>query len=301
MKEIGRYRDLFINREDAYATQGRGGSYICRKKEVTDKVLVDHLGGRITCGWYCLNKDNQIKWACVDADSQDGQKLLQGVSQRLKGLAIPSYIEESREGRGHLWMFLEPLAAKPVRKVLRRVVEEGMEVFPKQNRISRKGYGSLVRGPLGIHLRTGRRYGFLDPETLERVGRNLAEQFEYLEKVVKVDTATIAAALAEVLEGQPDRGLKTKEWERPKVDVVSVASLFTELKDRGHYYTGLCPLHPESHHSFAVYPNPGDVGRWVCFHEYKVGDAVGLYVEVKGISYKEALKELRKMGLVEER
>ena len=301
MKEIERYRDLFINREDAYATQGTDGSFICRKEEVTDQVLVDHLRGRITCGWYCLNKENQIKWACVDADSEDGQELLQRVSKRLQGLEIPSYIEESREGRGHLWIFLEPISAKHVRKVLKRVVEEGMEVFPKQNRISRKGYGSLVRGPLGIHLRTGKRYGFLDPETLERVGSNLAEQFDYLEKVVKVDGVTIAAALAEVLESQPDRGLKTKERERPKVDVVSVASLFTELKDRGHYYTGLCPLHPESHHSFAVYPNPGDVGRWVCFHEYKVGDAVGLYAEVKGISYKDALRELRKMRLVKER
>jgi hypothetical protein len=47
VKEIARYRDLFINRENAYA-----------------KVLVDHLKGRTTCGWYCLNKDNQIKWAC---------------------------------------------------------------------------------------------------------------------------------------------------------------------------------------------------------------------------------------------
>jgi hypothetical protein len=207
VKEIEQYRDLFINREDAYATQRTDGSYICRKKEVTDRVLVDHLGGRITCGWYCLSKDNQIKWACVDADSEDGQKFLQRVSQRLKGLEIPSYIEESREGRGHLWIFLEPLAAKHVRKVLRRVVEEGMEVFPKQNRISPKGYGSLVRGPLGIHLRTGKRYGFLDPETLERVGKNLSEQFDYLEQVVKVDGVTIAAALAEVLESQPERKL----------------------------------------------------------------------------------------------
>jgi hypothetical protein len=165
VKEIEQYRDLFINREDAYATQRMDGSYICRKEEVSDQVLVDHLKGRITCGWYCLNTANQIKWACVDADSEDGQKLLQRMSQRPKGLEIPSYIEESREGRGHLWIFLEPLAAKPVRKVLKRVVEEGMEVFPKQNRISRKGYGSLVRGPLGIHLRTGRRYGFLETLT----------------------------------------------------------------------------------------------------------------------------------------
>ena len=122
MKEIERYRDLFINREDAYATQRMDGSYICRKEEVTDKVLVDHLGGRITCGWYCLNQANEIKWACVDADSEDGQRFLQRVTKRLKGLEIPSYIEESREGRGHLWIFLEPPAARPVRKVPRRVV-----------------------------------------------------------------------------------------------------------------------------------------------------------------------------------
>jgi hypothetical protein len=93
VKEIEQYRDLFINREDAYATQGRGGSYICRKEEVTDKVLVDHLKGRITCGWYCLNTANQIKWACVDADSEDGQKLLQRMSQRLQGLPVKEEIQ----------------------------------------------------------------------------------------------------------------------------------------------------------------------------------------------------------------
>ena len=82
MKEMERYRDLFINREDAYATQRRDGCYICRKEEVTDKVLVDHLKGRIVCGWYCLDKGEQIKWACMDADSEDGPKLLQGVSKR---------------------------------------------------------------------------------------------------------------------------------------------------------------------------------------------------------------------------
>jgi len=52
VKEIERYRDLFINREDAYAAQRTDGSYICRKEGVTDKVLVDDLKGRMTCGWY---------------------------------------------------------------------------------------------------------------------------------------------------------------------------------------------------------------------------------------------------------
>jgi hypothetical protein len=39
VKEIERYRDLFINREDAYATQRTDGSFICRKEGVTDQVL----------------------------------------------------------------------------------------------------------------------------------------------------------------------------------------------------------------------------------------------------------------------
>ena len=56
----------------------------------------------------------------------------------MKGVEVPSYIEASREGRGHLWIFLDPIAARPVRKVLKRVAEEGMEVFPKRNRISPK-------------------------------------------------------------------------------------------------------------------------------------------------------------------
>ena len=73
MKEIERYIDLFINREDAYATQRRDGSYISVERKRSPKVLADHLKGRITCGWYCLNKANRIKWACVDADSEDGR------------------------------------------------------------------------------------------------------------------------------------------------------------------------------------------------------------------------------------
>jgi len=297
MRGLELYRALFVNREDAYAVQRVDGGYLCRKREVAESVLTAHLGGGITCGWYCLNRANEIKWACVDADSEDGQRLLQQVSGKLREFGMPSYMEASREGRGHLWVFLEPIAARPVREMLKRMVEEGMEVFPKQNRISSRGYGCLVRGPLGVHRRTGKRYGFLDPETLDRVGRNLADQLDYLKGASRVEERTIAEALAELPASEPERS--EARAERLEVDLVAVAGLFTELSDRGHYYTGLCPLHPESHHSFAVYPNPGGVGRWMCFHAYRGGDAVSLYAEVKGISYQDALGELGKMGMIE--
>ena len=286
-----RYKELFVNRDDAYALQTPDGRYRLQKKEVTDDVVEDHLLGKITCGWYCINQEGKIKWACLDADTVDGIRNLQGVNKRLSALHIPSYIEESRDGRGHLWIFTEPIRPRPVRWLLRAVVQVEVEIFPKQDRISVRGYGSLVRGPLGVHRRTEKRYGFLDPETLDKVGSNLGEQLEYLETVQIASGITIAEALVQVLD-------KPREEHHDPIpcldiDVVTIAEQFTSLKSKGHYYVGLCPLHPEEHHSFAVYPNPNGKGRWFCFHEYRGGDAISLYAEMKGLSYAQAARELR--------
>ena len=76
--------------------------------------------------------------------------------------------------------------------------------------------------------------------------------------------------------------------------MVEMASRFTDLENRGSYYLGLCPLHPETHHSFAVYPNPGGIGRWVCFHDNESGDAISLYARMKQIGYRQACEELGK-------
>ena len=286
-----RYKELFVNRDDAYALQTPDGRYRLERKEVTDNVVEDHLLGKITCGLYCIDQEGQIKWACLDADTVDGIQNLQGVNRRLSALHIPSYVEESRNGRGHLWIFTEPMAPRPVRTLLRAVVEVEVEIFPKQDRISVRGYGSLVRGPLGVHRRTGKRYGFLDPETLDKVGSNLGEQLEYLETVQIASGITIAEALVQVLD-------KPREEHHDPIphldiDVVTIAEQFTSLKSKGHYYVGLCPLHPEEHHSFAVYPNPNGKGRWFCFHEYRGGDAISLYAEMKGLSYAQAARALR--------
>ena len=98
----------------------------------------------------------------------------------------------------------------------------------------------------------------------------MADQLAYLTTVqVNLGTA-IAEALAEVVAA---RNPKSRPVARRDLDVVEMASRFTELEDRGSYYLGLCPLHAEEHHSFAVYPNPGGVGQWYCFHEGRGGDA----------------------------
>ena len=284
-----KYEQLFINRRDAYQQQMPDGSYRCRRRPVDEKLVENHLRGRVTCGWYAINQLGRTKWACLDADREDGVATLQRAHRQLTRIGLSSYVEESRNGRGHLWVFSPPIEPKPLRTILSRLASEGVEVFPKQDRIGRRNLGSAVRGPLGVHLRSGKRYGFLEPDTLDRVGSTMAEQLSYLD-TVQVNTGTaIAEALAEMVACRKPEPPPTAQG---AFDVVEMARRFTELEDRGTYYTGLCPLHPEEHHSFAVYPNPGGIGRWVCFHDGVSGDAISLYAKVKGIEYRDAVDEL---------
>src|SRR5262245_16203778 len=71
---------------------------------------------------------------------------------------------------GHLWILFEPITARVGRQLILGALPElqGVEVFPKQDYLEPKTpVGSLVRGPLGIHRLTGKRYPFVDPESLK--------------------------------------------------------------------------------------------------------------------------------------
>ena len=59
---------LFFHRKDAFATQQKSGAYYITKRRITLKDIQTHLNGNITLGAYCLEKDNTVKWACVDID-----------------------------------------------------------------------------------------------------------------------------------------------------------------------------------------------------------------------------------------
>lgn len=283
---LERYAQLFVSRQDAYARQLRDGRYYAVREPVTDTVLKSHLRGTFTAGWYAISGQETVRWGCVDVDGQKADLL--SYSYRFAELDLRVYIEDSRRG-GHLWLFCEPMQARPIRKLLLEVTGGQVEVFPKQNQTS--GLGSLVRGPLGVHQKTGERYGWLDPLTLNPIGETLREELAYLDDITVNSGVRIAEALAAALEW---RG-SGQRADLAKPDVVTVAALFTELKPRGKYFVGCCPFHPEEHPSFAVYPNDGNGnGRWYCFHEGQGGDSVSLYARVKGMTYQEALRELQK-------
>jgi hypothetical protein len=317
-QHLNTYRDLFVHRQDLFAQQTPKGAYFLKRSPITDDVIRSHLQGAITAGLYALAPDNTTRWVCLDADRDDGMDQLQEAWKQLDQMGIPSQLEGSRRG-GHLWVLFEPIAAAEARRLILGVLPEleGVEVFPKQDRLSDGGVGTLVRGPLGIHLLTGRRYPFLDPISLQPTAGSVQATLEYLQGVPRVSVSQAAAGLAGLqdqapapapsevrphfVQGEPGRDLgRLSPIQRLKArigDEYRFISQFVELDEQGR---GHCPLHPpDTHHSFVV---DRQTGHWSCFHEvdqktgrYLGGDAVEFYRRLKGLSHTAAIQELTKL------
>lgn len=68
-----------------------------------------------------------------------------------------------------------------------------------------------------------------------------------------------------------------------------IESLYTgKLKRSGSRMSGLCPFHQEKTPSFIIF----DSNYFKCFGCSKFGDVIDYYIELKGISFVEAVKEL---------
>jgi hypothetical protein len=307
------YRDLFIHREDVYARQSPKGAYFLKREPVSDDVIRSHLEGKITAGWYALSPENTTKWVCLDADRDDGLVQLQHAWQQLDQRGIPSLLEASRRG-GHLWILFEPTPARDARRLVLGSLPdlEGVEVYPKQDELGGKGVGSLVRGPLGVHLLTGRRYPFLDPINLQPVSRSVLGTLEYLQSVSRVPASQVEGwATAEYRSGpipsiriaqsaaEPRTGSRRlSPIERLKEqigDPYAFISQFVELDERGR---GHCPLHPPDRNPSLVVDRR--TGHWTCFHEvdprtgkHLGGDGIELYRRLKGLTLREAVSELQ--------
>ena len=270
--------DTFIQRWDIQARQGDDGSYISMKQPLSINDVMDHLEGKITLGAYLLDKDSQTRYVVFDADDEERFKSLSNLSSRLINKNIPAYFEQSRRG-GHMWIFFsEPVDAGKARVFARRITEE-VEIFPKQDRLA-DGPGSLIRLPFGIHRKSGKRYGFTNAYG-RPVGATVREQIDFIAKAHTV----------------PAEWIKTIQPKEPKrfepnglsLNIVDFIGQFVELKPTASGGVGNCPFHDDAHKSFGV----NSKGYWQCFAGCGGGDAVRFYMKLKGLSYKEALEELK--------
>ena len=319
-RHLRRYAGLFCHQREVYAVQKKDGRYVLVRRPITAGLLRRHLEGDVTCGWYALRRDHTLRWVAVDADREDGLEALQQIWERLDSLNLAVYLETSRRG-GHLWLFVEGMPAWVMRTLMRAVVdgipkeflhqERGaVEIYPRQDEVPVGGVGSLVRGPLGVHRLTGERYYFLDPAGWQPIGLSLADQLDYLLSFQVNSSHQVAEALAglitdrhppgrqsrlEAPAGPPFEGGDTLPVLKAVIgDLYAFVSQYVVLDAGGR---GSCPFHPPDRHpSFAVNRKEG---YWVCFHEtnphtgrYLGGDAIEFYRRLKGLSFKEAVRDL---------
>lgn len=215
-----RFLDLFAGRPDCFArqwadrnTQKQG--YVPEHRPMGLSDLEEHLGGRKTYGIYLMHTDGNVKTAVIDADlNKDlrGKTLDAGERAvvRREALHLISRIKELSEkagtvplvefsgGKGyHFWYFFKsPASAMRVREALndlaRMITPDltvfSLEVFPKQNQPGGKGFGNLVKLPLGIHRATGKRSILLDCKD-----RSVTAQLDFLASVKYADPQSMTA------------------------------------------------------------------------------------------------------------
>src|SRR5436853_128659 len=116
---------------------------------------------RQTLGTYAINEQNQCSFAVFDSDASTGLFDLADVQINLTMNGIESYLEMSRRG-AHLWVFLsKPTSPALLRAWLLPFCPAGVKFYPKQEAASWEHPGSLIRLPLGVHLRSGQRYPYV--------------------------------------------------------------------------------------------------------------------------------------------
>ena len=205
-----KFSELLVNRR-TYTIQSMrphpesGRHYYYRPKarkggepvELTLETVRRHLAGEMTVGIYAINPTTQrSKWMAIDADYKTALEDLIKLQRQLQEDGIEAALEKSKRG-GHLWMFFETaVLAREARIYIYHVagklavqvkgvrLAEGIEIFPKQDRLKPEEFGNAIRAPLGVHWGAresrGWRYWYYGADY------KLEDQLAYLEGLKKV-------------------------------------------------------------------------------------------------------------------
>ena len=216
------FTTLFSGREAVYARQwvsptGNAG-YTPIHEPLTVLVAKNHILGNHTIGVYQLRLDNTVNFIAFDIDIakaalargitdrkiwerqvQSAHKLACQLLDIAASFELPFYLEDSGFKGRHLWLFLErPIPARVAKRFAEGLAGRlpappagvHMEIFPKQSYVSGEGLGNLIKLPLGIHRKTGRRGVFVSP-----AGEPLEHQLAYLDKIERVKKERIYEAI----------------------------------------------------------------------------------------------------------
>jgi hypothetical protein len=246
---IDHFLALFSGREDRFARQWANKSenkhgYVPVDRPMDRADIEEHIRGVKTCGIYLMKSDATVSAAVIDMDlakkfrmakvtAEDRQTiyrereyLLTRIREMSGDLGLKPLVEFSGGKGFHFWfLFNPPLAAGMARNALSRVTDSlardvtafHLEVFPKQDYLSGKGYGNLVKLPLGVHRLTGKRSFFVACRD-----HTDAAQLEFLMTVHPTDPGRLISILntPENAEVVLHPALKTIADKHPKIYTV---------------------------------------------------------------------------------
>jgi hypothetical protein len=231
-KKIRLFRSLFRGRDDVYPIrwenrQGRAGyspacgnewhKTLCGKPKIkcgictnshylpiTDRVIHDHLIGKLTAGVYPVLPDAYCWFLAIDFDKASWRDDVRAFHESCCHFNIPAYIERSRSGQGaHIWIFfshaiLAALARQLGTLILTHATDQrpgiGLEsydrFFPSQDTLPKGGFGNLIALPLQKLPREHGSSEFLN-DKLEPV----RDQWAYLDSVKRVTQDEVASLI----------------------------------------------------------------------------------------------------------
>jgi hypothetical protein len=257
-------------------------------------IVASHLKGHLTLAAYALNPYDAAHWLCLDADDGYWFRKLIAVSRDLEQNHVPSYLETSRRG-GHLWLFTPELSGVVARRFGKQLMEDyqlpkavpdvpGIELYPKQDRLI-TGCGSMMRLPLGIHRKSGKRYHFIHPDRTP-INPTIREQIATLANPQRISQAfvnTILARAPEITLLKPSPlfargsifGENVSDRIKHRLSVYEFVSQYVMLDAYGR---GHCPFHDDEHSSFGV--NDGR-NFWSCFAGCGGGSIIDFWIKMR--------------------
>ncbi|MCX5863374.1 MAG: CRISPR-associated primase-polymerase type A1 [Deltaproteobacteria bacterium] len=223
------FTTLFSSREGVYARQwvsptGESG-YTPVQEPLTLNVAENHILGNYTIGAYPVRLDNTVNYIAFDFDIAKfavasaiaSERTWNSLVGRIHKLAcrlvdigaahdVAVYIEDSGFKGRHCWIFPEtPIPAGVAKKfgeLMRNQLapipqDMTVEVFPKQTSVRKGGLGNLIKLPLGVHKRTGKRAVFLQPDSTP-----YPDQLGFMENISKTPRRMIYAYIQRMQAGQ---------------------------------------------------------------------------------------------------
>ncbi len=194
--------DLFRGRADYVALGNADGSFRPQKLPgpMQPGWMAKHFEQTECCGFYLMDPESRVCCSCVDFDNKpatpdpEWKSKAEAVYLWLQRSGLCPLLEISASGcAAHVWLFFEENTEAWIVRSFWAVVSEKSgvpfrEIYPRQDRLSGKGIGNLVRYPLWNQS------VFADPEN-DWAAMPSLEALSAITKTTGAELKTLAAQL----------------------------------------------------------------------------------------------------------